>query len=309
MAQLYNNPVIRPAQSAAGQAVLIVNTRARRGQELYNQAQIALRHAGINLIGSYAVTSGRQLPELARNIVKGGIKSLIVGGGDGTISAIVDYLVNHEINLGVLPLGTGNDFAATMNIPSTLEAAARVIAAGRTSRIDLGIVNHNYYVNVASVGFGAAVTTQITDADKRNYGSFAYTIAAARTALTHRPFVARLTFSNQTITTPAINIAVANGRFYGGGNLVTPDARIDDNELIVTLFEPMNLTELIQVGSQLRSGLYTHHPRVRVFRRVRHLQLEIIEGLQQHLNVDGELWGHTPATFGIAPASLSVFVP
>ena len=141
------------------------------------------------------------------------------------------------------------------------------------------------------------------------FGPLAYPIAAAQAALSHRPFKARLVFSNQTIETYAIHIAVANGRFYGGGVVVSPNARIDDNELVVTIFEPMSATELCRVGMGLRDGSYVRQPHVRVFRNVKKLHLDVLHGPARKINVDGELSGYTPAEFGIAAGALKVFVP
>ncbi|MEI6046563.1 MAG: lipid kinase [Chloroflexota bacterium] len=289
--------------------VLIVNTKARKGQEFFGLARIALHAAGVNVVENYPLSHAKRLPGLVQSLVERGIKSIVLGGGDGSISSVVDYLVDNDVTLGVLPLGTANDFARTLHMPNIVEDACKVIAQGRTTKIDLGIVNNRHYINVASVGFGAAVVEYTSGDSKKLLGSLAYPLAAARAAFHHRPFTARLTFSNQTIETQAIHIAVANGCFYGGGVLVTPNARIDDNELVVTIFEPMNAVELGEVSLHLRDGLYVHHPKVRVFRKVRKLHLDIVHGGQKRINVDGELWSHTPAEFGIANNALKVFVP
>ncbi len=288
---------------------LIVNTKARRGQELFGQASSCLHAAGVNITESYQLSHAKALNGLMQSLVKRGVKAIILGSGDGTISCAVDHLVNNDVALGVLPLGTANDFARTLELPTEIEQACQVIAHGRTTKVDLGIVNANYYVNVASVGFGAAVVEYTNNDSKKRFGPLAYPIAAAQAAFSHRPFMARLVFSNQTIETQAIHIAVANGRFYGGGVVVSPNARIDDNELVVTIFEPMNATELWSVGMGLRDGSYVRHPRVRVFRNVKKLHLDVVHGHARKINVDGELSGHTPAEFGIAAGALKVFVP
>lgn len=289
--------------------VLVVNTQARRGQEMFAQAKDGLRVAGVNVTAAYPIADCKHLVQQVKSLVKDGVKTLVLGGGDGTISSVVDCLVNKDVTLGILPLGTANDFATTLQIPAEVEQACSVIARGRCAEVDLGIVNGSHYVNVASVGFGAAVAAQTTNDDKKLLGPLAYVIAAAQTASSYSPFTARLTFTNQVIETKAVHIAVANGRLYGGGNLVTPDARIDDNELIVVIFEPMGPLDLYQVGLHLRDGTYVRNPHVRVFRRVRSLKLEIIRGQPQRVNADGELITRTPAEFGIAHRALKVLVP
>lgn len=290
-------------------AVLIVNTKARNGQDNFNRAVAGLQHAGINLTGTYPLNDCTKLPDLLKDLTERGVKTVIIGGGDGTLSCVVDQLSSKDITLGVLPLGTANDFATTLNIPTSIEEACQVIANGRIHRVDLGIANNICYLNVASVGFGAAVAASVTNDDKKTLGPLAYAFSAAETALTNKPFKARLTFSNQIVETEAIHIAVANGRLYGGGNVVTSDARLDDRELIVVIFEPMGPPDMVQIGLHLRDGAYVRNPHVRVFRRVQHLKLEISGNRQQRLNIDGEIKTHTPVEFKIAPAALKVIVP
>lgn len=289
-------------------SVLIVNTKSRSGRESFNQAVVALQHAGVNLIGSYPLVDCGKLPDLTKKLIEQGVKTIIIGGGDGTLSCVVDQLRSKDITLGVLPLGTANDFATTLNIPTTIEEACQVIANGRVHRIDLGIANDICYLNVASVGFGAAVAASVSNDDKKTLGPFAYAFSAAEAAVTTKPFNARLTFSNQVVETEAIHIAVANGRLYGGGNVVTNDARIDDRELIVVIFEPMGPPDMLQIGLHLKDGGYVRNPHVRVFRRVQHVQLEVV-GSSQRLNIDGEIKSHTPVEFKIAPSALKVIVP
>lgn len=288
---------------------LIVNTKARKGRDLFVQAKTTLSGYGIKLAECYPLNHSHRLPQVMQNLVERGVKAIILGSGDGTISSAVDFLVNHNVTLGVLPLGTANDFARTLSLPDALEEACRVIAAGHTAKVDLGRVNGNYYVNVASVGFGAEVVEYTSDKTKKWLGPLAYPLAAARAAFNRRPFTAQLVLPDRTIETKAIHIAVANGRFYGGGVVVAPDARIDDNELVITVFEPMNPVELSQVGIGLRDGSYVRHPKVQIFRNVQELKLDIMHGGRKRINVDGELAGHTPAQFGIASRALKVFVP
>ena len=290
-------------------AVLVVNTRARRGAELLTQAYYNLQNFGVNLIHTYELREAEHLSQVVPQWVKEGVKSVIIGGGDGTISNCVDYLVNHNLALGVLPLGTANDFANTFNIPVELQEACRVIAAGHTVPTDLGIANGNYYLNVASIGFGAAVAASVSNDNKRTLGPLAYSLSAAQVALTQRPFQARIIFSNQTVEIQSYSYCCCQRALLWRRQSCDPTARIDDNELIVVVFEPMNASELWYVANHLRDGQYVRSPRVRVFRRVRSVRVEIVGDKQHRLNLDGEITGHTPTDFGIAHDALCVFAP
>ena len=288
---------------------LVVNRHARRGKVQFAHAERALRDVGVNVVESQALPHAAQVPKFVRGLIAQGIRVIVLGSGDGTISNVVADVVDHDVVLGVLPLGTANNLARTLHIPDDLNAACQIIADGQTQKIDLGTVNGNYFVNVASIGFGAAVVAQVSHRLKRYTGTLAYAIAAAQTALTQRAFTVRLSLPNEVIETDAIHIAVANGRFYGGGIAVAPSARIDDNELIVTIFAPMTPRELVQLALHLHDGQYVRHPRVRVIRGLTSLQLEVMRGQRTQINVDGELFDALPADFGIAPKVLSVFAP
>lgn len=289
--------------------VLLINTKARHGQPKLERARKALGAAGVNLVQTHAFSDSRQLAGLAQQVVRAGIKVLVVASGDGTISHVVDYLVDHDVTLGILPLGTANNLARTLQIPLQLEQACQVLAEGWTTRIDLGLANGNYFVNAAMIGWGAEVIKYVTPGLKRRLGTLAYVLAAARAGFTNRPFRVRLLFPDREIETQAIHIVVSNGRSFGGGIVVAPGARIDDRQMVVTVFERLNLIELGQVVLHLRDGRYVEHPRIQLFRKVTRLRLEVATGLPKPVNLDGDLSEVTPVEFSLAPAALRVIVP
>ena len=116
-----------------------------------------------------------------------GYRFLILGGGDGSVSSVVDFLAHHDTLLGLLPLGTANDFARTLGIPQDIEGACKTIAEGKLVDIDLGLAGDNYYVNVASVGLGVEATRDLSPWLKRSTGPLAYPVAAIKTFLSTNP--------------------------------------------------------------------------------------------------------------------------
>lgn len=305
MATAYNKTKIEVSQE---RVALLVNTKSRQGQKRFNHAKQTLQLAGVKLAESHAYSDSRQLSDLAQQAVVKGAKIIIIGSGDGTISHVVDYLINHDVVLGVLPLGTANNLARTLGIPLELEEACRVIAEGWTTKIDLGMVNGNHFVNVASLGLGAEVIEQTSPRLKRYVGVLAYTLAAIKAGIKSRPFTARLKFADQTLETKAIHIAVANGRSFGGGIVVAPDAHINDGELIVTIFKPMNIFQMGQIAWGLNNGSYLKHSCVQQYRNLNRLIIEV-DGRPKKLNIDGDLAETAPFNFSIAPHVLKVFVP
>ncbi|MHC5828099.1 MAG: diacylglycerol kinase family protein, partial [Nostoc sp.] len=106
------------------------------------------------------------------------VELVIIGGGDGTLNAAVDALVDTQLPLGILPLGTANDLARTLEIPNSLSEACKIIAYGNLHRIDLGWVNGKHFFNVASLGLSVKITERLTKEVKRRWGIFAYAATA-----------------------------------------------------------------------------------------------------------------------------------
>src|ERR671919_1725319 len=213
---------------ATERAALIVNTRSRTGERTFFKALDRLQELGIPIGVTYAIRDPARLPEAVREVLEdgSGYRFLILGGGDGSVSSVVDCLANNDTLLGLLRLGTANDFARTLGIPQDIEGACKTIAEGKIVDIDLGLAGDNYYVNVASVGLGVEATRALSPWLKRSTGPLAYPAAAIRAFLKHDPFTARLTFPDgdhePVEYDRLLQVAVGNGRFYGGGEWVAP---------------------------------------------------------------------------------------
>lgn len=143
------------AARAAKRGVLIVNTKSRQGEEWFAQAKQHLTAMGVELSEAVALEDPTRLPEIIKAQIAKGEKLIVLGGGDGSFSGAVDFFVGTDVALGVLPLGTVNDFARNLEIPAEIEAACRIIADGHTAQVDLGVADENYFTITASVGFSA----------------------------------------------------------------------------------------------------------------------------------------------------------
>src|SRR5919106_1602621 len=214
-------------------AALIVNARSRTGEKAFDKASTLLSSQGVTIGASYPLHDPARLPETVREAVLEGHDPIILGGGDGSVSSTVDFLAHHHATLGLLPLGTANDFARTLEIPEDLQAACETIAHGKVVDVDLGLAGDNFYVNVASVGLSAEVTRQLSPQLKKSIGPLAYPVAALKAFFKHEPFAARLSFpegDHESVDYGRLlQVAVGNGRFYGGGSEVAPCARIVAN--------------------------------------------------------------------------------
>ena len=142
-------------------AALVVNTRSRRGARLYSQALRLLEKRGYTVDASYPVQDPGRLPAIVSSLIVDGHKLVIVGGGDGTISSVVDHFAYENVVFGLLPLGTANSFARTLSIPLSVAGAIDVIAHGKVVDIDLARINDDYFANTASIGVAPAVARAV----------------------------------------------------------------------------------------------------------------------------------------------------
>lgn len=291
-------------------AVLVVNTGSRRGAEAFPRAVDGVRAGGIALTATHAIRSGDELVAVLERVMTEPPDLLVVGGGDGTIGCAAGHLAGTRTVLGVLPLGTANDLARTLQIPGDLRAACAVLTDGKDVDVDLGRADGRPFLNVASAGLSVAVTDALSPALKRRLGPLAYPLAAVRAYRRHEPFVARLEFpdgDHPTLTVPdVLQVSVGNGRHFGGGATVAPLADIDDHALDVAVVEQGRLRDHVSMARLVRSGHFVEHEKVhhRTTRRVR-----LVTDPPLRLNLDGEVVGGTPTTFEVQRNAVHVRVP
>jgi diacylglycerol kinase (ATP) len=293
-----------------GPAALIVNTRSRTGERAFFQALDHLQEMHVPLGVTYPIRDPARLPETVQEALGDGYEFLILGGGDGTVSSVVDFLADRGTLLGLLPLGTANDFARTLDIPEDIEEACKLIANGKVVDIDLGLAGDNFYVNVASVGLSVEATRALSPWLKKSTGPLAYPVAAISAFLKHEPFSARLTFPEGDHEPVGydrlLQVAVGNGRFYGGGMIVALESGIDDKTLDIYAIDLGRRRDLIGAVRYLKSGDFIKTDGVHNFRTPR-VRLETDPDLP--VNIDGEVVTRTPQDFSVAQNALSVLVP
>jgi YegS/Rv2252/BmrU family lipid kinase len=294
-------------------AVLVVNGRSRSGRDALETASRLLRSGGLDLVGEFGEADPTRVPRRVAEAVEGGARLVVLAGGDGTISSCARSLAGRDVVLGLLPTGTANDFARTLQIPTALEAACATVLAGHVVDVDLGTVGEadpRHVVNVASVGLSVELTRALSPALKRRIGAAAYPVAAVRAYHRHRPFRARLEFPDgdheQVELGDLLQVAVANGRHYGGGNVVAPEAGIDDHTLDVYAVPRGTARQRLQVARHWASGAFVERDHVL---HVRTRAVRVTTEPSLPVNIDGEIVADTPQLFGIHRNALLVLAP
>lgn len=297
--------VAREARSAA----VVINAGSRRGAA-HDLAVDAMRRSGVPISAVHHVLSGGELAATLDRVLAEGHDLVVVGGGDGTVSCAAGRVAGTDVVLGVLPLGTANDFARTLEIPGNLAEACAAVADGKVVDIDLGRANGEPFLNVASVGLSVAVTEALSPRLKRYLGPLAYGVATLRSYARHKPFRARLEFPDgdhePLELENLLQVAVGNGRHYGGGNTVSPTAGIDDDTLDIYAILAGPLWEHVSIARFLKDGRFIEHD------RVYHLTTRSVRLVTEHplpVNLDGEIATTTPTDFTVQRNAVHVVVP
>ena len=285
---------------------VVVNTASRTGAAALPLLRSTL--ARVAEVQVHEVADGAALRNALEAAVATGPDLLVVGGGDGTVGCAASLVAHTPVTLGVLPLGTANDFARTLGIPTSVPAAIDTITGGTVVDVDLGRVDGRVFLNVASLGLSVGVTRALSPAMKRRLGRFAYPLATLAAYRAHVPFDATIELDDGSVLelTDLMQIAVGNGRHYGGGLTVSPTASIDDHRLDVYAVERGRLRDHVSVARLLRTGHLVEHD------RVHHLtarRLRLVTDEPMEVNLDGEIAATTPATFEVDRNALHVVVP
>ena len=290
------------------EAVLIVNARSRRGRDLYRRARTLLEQAGVTLTSVHPVRDPRRLRHIVNQAVADGAPMVIVGGGDGSLSCSVDFVVGKDCVFALLPLGTANSFARSLDIPLDLEGAVAAIANGRRRRVDLGLINGDYFANSAAMGLAPMIADSVPHKLKKYLGRVGYLIWAIWCLIRFRPFAARITVDGMSHTFTALELRIANGLYHGGVEVVdgSEGAGVDSGEIVIQVVTGRYKRRLIWNWFATIFRLEARHDTVEELRG-RSIGIETRPSLK--ISIDGEVSGRTPASVEVAGKAIEVVVP
>lgn len=284
---------------------LLVNPRSGRRRTVRR----ADRVAGYLSAHGYAVTtlqgdSAEESAALARKVVAEEYDVLTVMGGDGMVHLALQAAAGSQTTLGVIPTGTGNDFARALGIPRRGPlAAAGVIAAAHTRSLDLARVGPTYFGTVLASGFDSAVTERANAAEWRwPQGQLRYIASTVAELGVFRPLSYTLELDGERMDCEAMLVAVGNTRSYGGGIRMCEHAVPDDGLLDVAIIKPVSTAQLVRVFPRLFRGTHVTHPAYQTH-RVRRVRL----AADTVAYADGERLGPLPVTVDAVPGAVEVF--
>jgi diacylglycerol kinase (ATP) len=288
---------------------IVINPKAGGADAAASVRKWAASQSGVTCRQSEDAATCRTIVEEA---VSAGAEQVVAAGGDGTISTVVNALQSHdvEVQLALLPMGTGNDLARTLAIPREIDEALQVLEAGRTARIDLFHLEaadvSRYGINASAGGFSGQVDEAMTGEVKAAWGPLAFLVGAAQVLPDLQQYETRVAFDDgPQERVEAFNIVIANGRTAAGGRRVAPTANPCDGRLDVVIVRWGTPSELAEVGTRLMAGNYLESERV-MHRQVRSVQVTSTPGMW--FNVDGELVTKQPVTIRVLPGRQRVVV-
>jgi len=256
--------------------------------------------------------------ELTREALASGFRKIISVGGDGTMNEIVNGIFTQnncpskDVFIGMIPVGTGNDWGRMFGIPLVYEGAVKVIRDNKTMPHDVGTITYyssegqqkRYFMNIAGLGFEAVVVQKTNkQKDKGRSSQAVYLYNLLSSLISYKRPVINLTIDGKTITTKAFSVNVGNGRYCGGGMRQTPDAVPDDGLLDITVIKDMGRIEVIKSLKILYDGTILSHPKIDGYRST---NLKVTCETALYAEADGESLGHTPVEFGIIPGGVNV---
>lgn len=292
---------------------LVVNERSgggRAGRELPKVARALREHlptAELNVIKSTSFIDAENATRAAAASARDG-DAVLVMGGDGMAHVGINACAHSAATLGIIPAGTGNDFARGIGVPKSIRGAVEAIVAGGTRTVDVSRVsNERYPVRyvgaVVSSGYDARVNRATNDIQLR-FGPLSYGWIALRELANFEPLAYRLKVDGIVRDQRAMMVAVCNTGVFGGGMRISPDADPADGWLDVTVVAPVSRGTLLRLLPQMYSGKFTRHPAVQRF-RAREVS---IDGDGLFAMGDGEELGGVPVQVSVDPAALTVFV-
>jgi diacylglycerol kinase (ATP) len=233
---------------------------------------------------------------------------IIAAGGDGTLNEVVNGIASKDYRpkLGLIPVGTTNDFARALHIPFTIEGACEVIANGETVPLDIGKVNDKYFVNIAGGGKITELSYDVPSKMKTVLGQLAYYLKGIEMLPSIRPSEVRITYDGNVFDGEVMMFLVSNTNSVGGFEKLAPDASMNDGKFDLIILKKSNIAEFVRIAVKALRGDHLNDKHV-IYAQAKNIVVETREKVQ--LNLDGEFGGLLPAHFSNLHHHLEVFAP
>jgi len=296
-------------------AAVFVNTQSgrRRSRTLIPEVELAFRTSGIDC-EILQTASAADLMNQARHQIRTGAELLFAAGGDGTLQGLVNSAFGHDVLVGIIPVGGGNDFARALGLPRDPVAALNLALSGEPRTVDLvnvrtGDGRECLYLGGGGVGLDAAAAAYAAGPCRNFPGRIRYVAAALRAYFSYQPRRVRVTFESDhtsQVWQSAVLASVLNTPTFGAGIRLAPGAQIDDGVLEFVFLEELRFGQLLRVLPRLALQGSINLPGLHI-RNARKLRIEVDPPVTFH--GDGELLGSSPVEIEIVPRAMQFLAP
>ncbi len=268
-----------------------------------------------------ATKSSREAEELAEEAILEGTDYLIAVGGDGTMHEVVNGVMRvqkekrKDLIVGLLPVGSGNDFARTMKLSKNISDLQALIDRHSPRKIDIGKLEFKsmkgedtlrYFINITDVGLGAEVAKKVNEGHKTYGPNISFFAATINTFLSYQRKKIKVTSDNFNWSGNVLILCLANAKYFGSGLCIAPSAKVDDGKIAVTLAGEVSLFDYLKNLSRIRKGLQIQHPGV-LYSEVENCLIEPI-GKECLIEADGEMIGKIPLKVNILKDEINFLV-
>jgi len=288
--------------------IVILNPKASQGKAILMKENILseLSRQGIDF-EMHISKSADDIIESSKHYLSLGFKNFLGAGGDGTLHYIAQVIAGTDCNLGIIPIGSGNDIIKTLGISNNIEESIKIIKKGKIKRIDIGFFNDSkYFIGYASSGFDSEVLRFANNTKLPIKGALRYNLSVYKTLITFKPKVFSMEYDGIFRDENMMFSVVSNLKYYGGGMKISPSADPSDGKFDVCLVKAMGKMSFIKAFPKVYAGEHTQIPQVEIF-RTQEIKIDCVNKFEIH--GDGEYLGVLPAKLKILPGMLNIFIP
>ncbi len=260
------------------------------------------------ITSTHATTCAGDATQAAAKACDLGFDLIVAAGGDGTVNEVVNGMAAYDERpaLGIIPMGTVNDFAKALHIPPTIDEAVEMIVSGRSARIDIGRMNSKYFINIAGGGKITEVSYEAPSKLKSIIGPLAYYVKGIEMLPKIRSTNVKIEYDDNVFEGKVMLFMLGLTNSIGGFEKLVPDARLNDGKFTLIIVEEASLAEIGHIMTLATRGEHLKHPKVHFFKAE---EVDISSFEEVHLNLDGEFGGVLPAHFINLKEHLEVRVP
>lgn len=281
------------------------------GREAFKEslAEVLERlEVGGYITSTHATTCAGDATQAAAKACDLGFDLIVAAGGDGTVNEVVNGMAAFDERpaLGIIPMGTVNDFAKALHIPPTIDEAVEMIVSGRSARIDIGRMNSKYFINIAGGGKITEVSYEAPSKLKSIIGPLAYYVKGIEMLPKIKSTNVKIEYDDNVFEGKVMLFMLGLTNSIGGFEKLVPDARLNDGKFTLIIVEEASLAEIGHIMTLATRGEHLKHPKVHFFKAE---EVDISSFEEVHLNLDGEFGGVLPAHFINLKEHLEVRVP